>query len=211
MQFADETACATNHGGAGFSLPTPACGRIESGALETYGAMGAGTDGYAVVARQADRPRARQQFGKPADARPIGAAVEGFAAPRPGMVVELAANAGGGRRRIPGTGAVAVQLRAAGCDLVELGLVARPQPAGAHDRTGAAHLRTAPERRSRGGGAGRGRCTTRDAISDRGDAGHGCLPRAYLFRHPAPVVQRRVPGQGGFGCGMTCCSTTNES
>src|ERR1035438_6692772 len=140
--------------------------------------MGAGTDGYAVGARQADRPRPRDQFGKPADARPIGAAVEDFAAPRSGMAVELATHAGGGKRRVSGTGAVPVQLRAARCDLAELGLVARPQPAGTDDRTGAAHLRTAAERRSRGGGAGRGRCTTRDAVSDRGVAGHGSLPRA---------------------------------
>jgi len=54
MQFAGETACATNNGGAGFSLPTPACGRIGSGGIETYGAMGAGTDGNAVGAGQAD-------------------------------------------------------------------------------------------------------------------------------------------------------------
>ncbi len=65
MQFAGETACATNgksfgcDGGAGFSLLTPECGRIfrkflGSGPLETYGAMGAGTDGYAVGAGQAD-------------------------------------------------------------------------------------------------------------------------------------------------------------
>src|ERR1019366_2179177 len=64
---------------------------LGSGPRETYGAMGAGTDGYAVGAGQADRPRPGQQLGSVADARPIRAAVEGFAAPRPGMSVDRAA------------------------------------------------------------------------------------------------------------------------
>src|ERR1035437_10616137 len=128
---------------------------------ENYGAMGAGADGYAVGAGQADRPRARQQLGSGPDAGAIGAAVEGFAAPRPGMAVEFAAHARCRGQRVSGTGAIPVQLRAARCDLAELGLGARPRQAGTHDRTGAAHLRTAPDRNSRGGGARDGRGATR--------------------------------------------------
>src|ERR1039458_9971560 len=99
--------------------------------------MGAGTDGNAVGARQADRSRPHHEFGNPPDARPVGTAVEGLAAPRPGMAVELAAHAGGGERRIPGTGAVAVQFRAAGCDLAELGVIPRTGPAATRYLTGA--------------------------------------------------------------------------
>src|ERR1035437_2167344 len=167
---------------------------LGSGPPEIYGAMGAGTDGYAVGARQADRPRARQQLGSVPDARAIGAAVESFAAPRPGMALEFAAHARCRGQRVPGAGAIPVQLRAARCDLAELGLGERPRPAATHDRTGPAPLPTAPHRNSRGRRAGDGRRATRHAVSDRGDAGNGSLPRAHLFRHLAPAFQRRVSG-----------------
>src|ERR1035437_9918802 len=70
---------------------------------------------------------------------------------------------------------------------------------------------SAPDGNSRGRGARDGRCATRDAVSDRGDAGNGPHARAHLFRHLAATLERRVSGQGGFRCGMTCCSTTSVS
>ena len=36
-------------------------------------------------------------------------------------------------------------------------------------------------------------------------------PGAHLLRHHAATFQRRVSGEGGFECGMICCSTTSAS
>ena len=86
----------------------------------TYGALGTGTDSHTIGAGAADRPRARRADGSAADARAIGAAVEGFAAARPGVAAEYAAHAGSGGQRVSGTGAIGLQLRAAGPERAEL-------------------------------------------------------------------------------------------
>ena len=36
-------------------------------------------------------------------------------------------------------------------------------------------------------------------------------PGAHLLRHDAAAFERRVSGEGGFECGMICCSTTSAS
>src|ERR1022692_1668104 len=112
--------------------------------------MGTRRHGHAVGAGAVDRPRPCQQRRTLTHAGAIGEDIEGVATARPGVVAEYAAQPGGRGRRIPGTGAVPLQLRAARCDLAELGLGARPQPVGTYDRTGIEHLRTAPERDSSG-------------------------------------------------------------
>src|SRR5215471_8440775 len=80
----------------------------------TYGPLGTGTDRHAVGAGTTDRPRTGSELGTCADARANGTNAAGFGAARPGMAPEYAANTGPGRRRLPGSLPVGLQLWSAG-------------------------------------------------------------------------------------------------